>query len=162
MRGSIGSLERATDDDVARTASRVALVVLFGGWLSALVAYFDAFLDAATKTTLVVPHHAVASFLMPNASGGGYSATALVALTLPLAVLLAITRIGLPVPDRDTLGALAGALIVMVDVAMLGNRHEFVQSRELAPLLAAMICVCALRIIITAALRRWNVLARAG
>src|SRR5262249_46491254 len=161
MRGSIGSLPRAAADD-ARTASRPALAGLFASWIFALVVYFNAFLDAATTTTRAVRHTSppVTDLLVPGALG--YSFASVVATTLPLGALLVLTRVGLPAADRATLGGLTGALIVMFDLATLGNRYEFLQSRELAPLLAALISVGALRIVITAALRRWNVQSRAG
>ena len=145
---------------VPRIASKPALVVLFAAWIAALTSYFDAFLNAVTTPPTIVPHNPMAAI--------GVHATlvltpiTLVASMLPVGVLLALTRFTLPFADRATLGLLTGAWIVTLDVATLGNRYEFFRGASLAPMLAALISTGALRIVITAALRRWNVQSRAG
>jgi len=124
---------------VLRTAHGSALAVLFALWVAALVGYFDAFLDAVVISQPPVPHDPVAAVVVTAALG--LTPIVLVASTLPLGVLLALTRLGLPLPDRDTLGLLAGAWIVTLDVAMLGDRFQFFSGRSIAPLLGALISI---------------------
>jgi len=140
---------------VLRTAHGWALAVLFAVWVAALVEYFDAFLAAVIVPQPPIPHNPLAGLVAVTALG--LTPLVLIASTLPLGVLLALTRLCLPVPDRDTLGMLAGAWIVTVDVAMVGNRFQFFSGRSIAPLLGALISIGGLRIVITAALRRWSV-----
>jgi hypothetical protein len=144
---------------VTRIASRPALAVLFAAWAASLIVYFDAFLNAATIPPTLVPHNPMAA----NAVLTGLALTpiALIATMLPIGALLALTRFWLPFADRATLGVLTGAWIVTLDVATLGNRYAFVRGGALAPLLGAAISTGAIRIVITAALRRWNVQSRA-
>jgi len=142
-----------------RIATRPALVVLFTAWVVSLVAYFDTFLNAATLPRTIVPHNPVAAAAL--LASLALTPIMLIAAILPLGGLLALTRFWLPVPDRATLGLLTGAWIVTLDVATLGDRYQFFRGGALAPLLGAMISTGGLRIVITAALRRWNVQSRA-
>lgn len=144
---------------VRRIATRPALVVLLTAWLVSLVAYFDTFLNAATLPRTLVPHNpVVAAALVASLA---LTPIVLIASILPLGGLLALTRFWLPVADRATLGLLTGAWIVTLDVATLGDRYQFFRGGALAPLLGALISSGGLRIVITAALRRWNVQSRA-
>jgi len=143
-----------------RIASGPALVVLFAAWVAALTAYFDAFLNAVTIPPTLVPHNPMVAVSVHTALA--LTPIVLIASTLPIGALLALTRVSLPFADRATLGLLTGAWIVTLDVATLGNRYEFFRGAALAPMLAALISTGALRIVITAALRRWNVLSRTG
>jgi hypothetical protein len=150
----------AEEPVVVRTAHGWALAILFAVWVAALVGYFDAFLDAVMIPQTPIPHNPLAAVVAATALG--LTPIVLIASTLPLGVLLALTRLCLPVPDRDTLGLLAGAWIVTLDVAMAGDRFQFFSGRSVAPLLGALIAVGGLRIVITAALRRWRVRSRDG
>jgi hypothetical protein len=143
---------------VLRTAHGWALAVLFAVWVASLVGYFDAFLDAVMIPQQPIPHNPLAAGVAVSAQG--LTPIVLIASTFPLGLLLALTRLCLPVPDRDTLGLLAGAWIVTLDVAMLGDRFQFFSGRSIAPLLGALISIGGLRIVITAALRRWSVRSR--
>ena len=145
---------------ITRIASKPALVVLFAAWSASLIVYFDAFLDAAAVPPMLVPHNPMAANAVLTALT--LAPIALIASMLPVGGLLALTRFWLPFADRATLGLLTGAWIVTLDVATLGNRYEFFRGGTLAPLLGAVISTGALRIVITAAIRRWNVQARAG
>ena len=159
MGSPIARVDRLSGEPVVlRTAHGSALAFLFAVWVASLVGYFDAFLDAATIPLPLVPHDPLAAGVAVTAMG--LTPIALIASTLPLGLLLAVTRIGLPSPDRDTLGLLAGAWIVTLDVAMLGDRFQFFSGRTIAPLLGALISIGGLRIVITAALRRWSVRSR--
>ncbi len=155
----IARFDRLAEEPVVlRTAHGWALAILFAVWVAALVAYFDAFLNAAMIPQPPVPHNPLAAAVAATALG--LTPIVLIAWTLPLGVLLTLTRLCLPLPDRDTLGLLAGAWIVTLDVAMLGDRFQFFSGRSIAPLLGALISVGGLRIVITAALRRWSVRSR--
>jgi hypothetical protein len=159
MGSPLARFDRLPENPVAlRTARGSALAVLFAVWVAALVGYFDAFLDAVLIPQPPVPHNPLAAVVAATALG--LTPIVLIASTLPLGVLLALTRLCLPVPDRDTLGLLAGAWIVTLDVAMVGDRFQFFSGRSIAPLLGALISVGGLRIVITAALRRWSVRSR--
>jgi hypothetical protein len=159
MGSPIARFDRLPEEPVVlRTAHGLALAVLFAVWVASLAGYFDAFLDAAMVSPPMVPHSPLAALVAVTAPG--LTPVALIASTLPLGLLLALTRLCLPVTDRDTLGFLAGAWIVTLDVAMVGNRFQFFSGRAIAPLLGALISIGALRIVITAALRRWSVRSR--
>jgi hypothetical protein len=159
MGSPIARVDRLSEEPVVlRTARGSALAVLFAVWAASLVRYFDAFLDAVTIPLPLVPHNPVAAAVAVTATG--LTPIVLIASTLPLGILLALTRLCLPLPDRDTLGLLAGAWIVTLDVAMLGDRFQFFSGRSIAPLLGALISIGGLRIVITAALRRWSVRSR--
>jgi hypothetical protein len=159
MGSPIARVDRLPEEAVVmRTAHGLALAVLFAVWVASLVEYFDAFLEAATIQSPMVPHNPLAALVAITALG--LTPIVLIASTLPLGLLLAATRLCLPIPDRDTLGFLAGAWIVTLDVATLGNRFQFFSGRAIAPLLGALISIGGLRIVITAALRRWSVRSR--
>jgi hypothetical protein len=156
MGSPIARSDRLPEEPVVlRTAHGWALTILFVVWVASLVGYFDAFLDAVVIPQPPVPHNPLAAGVA--ATAWGLTPIVLIASTLPLGVLLALTRLCLPFPDRDTLGLLAGAWIVTLDVAMLGDRFQFFSGRSIAPLLGALISIGGLRIVITAALRRWSV-----
>jgi len=155
MGSPIARVERLPKEPVIlRTAHGSALAFLFAVWVASLVEYFDAFLNAVVIPLPPVPHDTLAAAVAVTAVG--LTPTVLIASTLPLGVLLALTRLGLPFRDRDTLGLLGGAWIVTFDVAMLGDRFQFFSGRTIAPLLGALISIGGLRIVITAALRRWS------
>ena len=159
MGSPIARVDRLPEESVVlRTAHGSVLAVLFVVWAASLIGYFDAFLDAVTVPLPLVPHNPLAVAVAVTARG--LTPVMLIASTLPLGVLLALTRLCLPLPDRDTLGLLAGAWIVTLDVAMLGDRFQFFSGRSIAPLLGALIAIGGLRIVITAALRRWTVRSR--
>jgi hypothetical protein len=159
MGSPIARFDRLPEEPVVlRTAHGSVLAVLFAVWVAALVGYFDAFLDAVMIPQLPVQHNPLAAAVAAPALG--LTPIVLIASTLPVGVLLMLTRLCLPLPDRDTLGLLAGAWIVTLDVAMLGDRFQFFSGRSIAPLLGAMISIGGLRIVITAALRRWSVRSR--
>lgn len=159
MGSPIARFDRLPEEPVVlRTAHGSALAVLFAVWVAALVGYFDTFLDAVMIPQLPVQHNPLAATVAATVLG--LTPIVLIASTLPLGVLLTLTRLCLPLPDRDTLGLLAGAWIVTLDVAMLGDRFQFFSGRSIAPLLGAMISIGGLRIVITAALRRWSVRSR--
>ncbi len=159
MGSPIARFDRLPEEPVVlHTAHGWALTILFAVWVASLVGYFDAFLDAVVLPQPPVPHNPLAAVVAATALG--LTPIVLIASTLPLGVLLALTRLCLPVPDRDTLGLLAGAWIVTLDVAMLGDRFQFFSGRSIAPLLGALISIGGLRIVITAALRRWSVRSR--
>ncbi len=156
MRVPIARFDRVPEEPVvSRTAHGWALAVLFAVWVASLVRYFNAFLNAVIIPRPPVPHNPPAAVVAATALG--LTPIALFASALPLGVLLALTRLCLPLRDRDTLGLLAGAWIVTVDVAMVGDRFQFFSGRSIAPLLGVLISVGGLRIVITAALRRWSV-----
>jgi len=155
----IARFDRLPEEPVVlRTAHGWALAVLFAVWVVALVEYFDAFLNAAMIPQPTIPHNPLAALVAVTAQG--LTPLVLIVSTLPLGLLLALTRLCLPLPDRATLGLLAGAWIVTLDVATLGDRFQFFSGRSIAPLLGALISVGGLRIVITAALRRWSVRSR--
>jgi hypothetical protein len=159
MGSPIARFDRLPEEPVVlRTANGSALAVLFLVWVASLVGYFDAFLDAVMIPQPPTPHNPLAAVVAATALG--LTPIVLIASTLPLGVLLTLTRLCLPLPDRDTLGLLAGAWIVTLDVAMLGDRFQFFSGRSIAPLLGALISIGGLRIVITAALRRWSVRSR--
>jgi hypothetical protein len=156
MRSPIARFDRLPEEPFfVRTAHGPELAVLFAVWVAGLVGYFDAFLNAVTIPQPPVPHNPLAAVVAATALGP--RPIVLIASTLPIGALLALTRVCLPVPDRDTLGLLTGAWIVTLDVAMLGDRFQFFSGRLIAPLLGALISIGGFRIVITAALRRWSV-----
>lgn len=87
----------------------------------------------------------------------GLESIAAITLTGMVGVLLALTRLCLPERDRSTLGVLWGAWLVTIDIATLGPRRPFLHADLVAPLLNTLISIGALRIVITAAVRRRHV-----
>ena len=156
MGSPIARFERLPEEPVVlRTAHGWALTILFAVWVASLVGYFDAFLDAAMIPQPPGPHNPLAAVVSPAALG--LTPIVLIASTLPIGVLLALTRLCLPPPTEDV-GLLAGGGHRDVEARLDAGCIDFVFSgRSIAPLLGALISIGGLRIVITAALRRWSV-----
>jgi hypothetical protein len=143
------------DPAAERTARRSALAFLLSGWTVAFVLCSD-----ALRGSFAIPQPGTGVNSLAAAAAHAASGSAsidLIPLTVLLGVLLTLTRVCLPEPDRSTLGLLVGAWLATLDVAVMGARHPFLRAQSLAPLLNTLISIGALRIVITAGVRRWNV-----
>jgi len=145
----------ARDGADERPASRTALVLLLPVWIVAFAVCSDGLRDgraiAPTATSVRSLVHAIDGAVF------GVESIAAIGLTALLGVSLALTRLLLPERDRSTLGLLIGAWLVTLDVAALGERHPFLSAPIVVPILNTLLSVGALRVVITAAVRRWNV-----
>jgi hypothetical protein len=117
----------------SQTASRVALAFLLCGWIAAFVVCSDALRDG-----FAIPQPAGGVNSLARAAARAASGAApitAIPLTVLLGVLLTLTRLFLPEPDRSTLGLLFGVWLATLDVGLLGGRHPLLKEQSLAPVL---------------------------